>query len=464
MENKNSLRQTILIYQGLILAAFIPYLVRFSLSSSKWDVFLFITGKAGFSKQLSLVLPILGFIVLHIISLIRPLWILSFKEVIHKRWKVTLGVGIATMSLMFYAFTNIGLSPTTQLSYLLLFLWWLILFVTAIILPETWKPEKFTGRGVIAIFISFVLFIGLGVSYLLVGLNRIGINAYVAIEQPTPGIGINADMPTEQSTPRPAAPYPDPYYYGITNPVYYPFYIYSGERPAPFIESLQELASGAKTDQEVVNNVVDYFEENRDKISVDLGEENPERLKALYVMYLVHLAHPYGLEDHTPETLLDYIRGIEVAECFQINRYQAIIMNGFGLPWRRIGLSALHGWLEVKIDGQWEIFDATSNTWINHGAFELMEGGPRTYRLFYSPSMDENQEIARTFAQQLLDKRNFRYLPGTNKLIVLNGAGSAVLRAYMPGLGIYYPPKILCEGNESVCIPYVMEQSNTATP
>jgi len=444
MDNKKSLRQIILIQLGLILAAWVPYLVRFALSSGKWDIYLFITGRAGFSKQLTLVLPHFGFAVLLILSLVRPSYFLAVRGIARKRWQVALGVGVVVMGLLFYSLANIGLSLSTQLSYLLLLLWWLILFSTAIMLPEVQKPGVFSRRGETAIFISFVLLVSLGVSYLVVGLNEMGQSFHTVTEGP------------DQSQ---AVLFHDPFYYGITNPNYYPFYIFNGEHPAPSIKTLQELAAGADTDQEVIDNVVDYFEELQDKISVDFEEENPERLKALYVMYLVHLSHPYGLQDHTSETLIDFIFNIDVAECYQITRYQSVLMDGFGLTWRSFYMDGLHTWLEVDIDGKWEIFDATSNTWVNHGIYELMKGESRTYRNFYSPWLDESQEGARINAQQLLDERQYIYLPGTNKLIVLNTTGPGVLRSFVPGFGIYYPPAKFCEGDESLCIPLIDAQS-----
>ena len=192
MDNKKSLQQTILIQQGLILAAFIPYLVRFAVSGSRQAIFLFITSRTGIPKGFILILPILGFIVLHIISFIRPSWILFGRETIRKRWQVAMGVIIVLIGILFIIVANIGLTLSTRLSYLLVLSWWMILFAIVILPLERKKPGGFTRRGDQVIVVSIALAVSLGVSYLVIGLHEMNQFSFVAT-------GVSNLTSTEQS-------------------------------------------------------------------------------------------------------------------------------------------------------------------------------------------------------------------------------------------------------------------------
>lgn len=189
--------------------------------------------------------------------------------------------------------------------------------------------------------------------------------------------------------------------------------------PGPDVPTLQELALGASTDEEIIQNIVDYYNDHKDELRLLWREENETRLAALYSMYIVHISHPYG-ETTYPATLLEYMTQ-ERSHCGVYSYAQQEIATGLGLTWRFVELtSGWHGWIEVDVDGQWEIFDATVNVWINRSGFELIDGAVREYRYFYTPLLDIDQPDARLHLNEGYNMQN--------------------LRDWMPGLGLFYNP------------------------
>lgn len=255
----------------------------------------------------------------------------------------------------------------------------------------------------------------------------------------------------------------DPYYYGIANPDFYPFLIYNEDSPIVGIPVLQELSLVAESDEEVVSNFVRFFNENRDELAIQFGESNSDRLGALVAMYIVHNSHPYGLNPTVTDndSLLTYSQSSTSSQCYLQSKFQAELVEGLGLTWRIIGIGPLHIWLEVQIDGTWEIFDATSNIWLDAGIDELVNGNSRNYRSFYSISLDADISGGRIYAEEL-QSTHFKTIPGTQDLILFHG-GPAFFRSLTPGLGIYYPSPIVCESNVSLCIVKITDDTGVTS-
>jgi hypothetical protein len=142
-------------------------------------------------------------------------------------------------------------------------------------------------------------------------------------------------------------------------------------------------------------------------------ESNPTRAAGLYIMYTLHNQHPYSEEWHCGDMAEEGLR--RVLE--------------MGLTARMGTISGgTHAFFEVQIDGQWELFDPTTNVWIDHSAVELMAGLSRTYRAFYTPVLDENRpDFRNRFTHDLLS-----------------------LRLLMPRLGLTWQPKAVIEYADSV--------------
>jgi hypothetical protein len=117
------------------------------------------------------------------------------------------------------------------------------------------------------------------------------------------------------------------------------------------------------------------------------------------------------------------VNQVAASSCRNFAIYQSRILDTFGLPWRYVAISSgFHGWIEVKIGERWEVFDATANLWMDHSAFELLDGQARQYRLFYTPWSDAKRPDARRFVEP--------YEPHFFQ--------AGALRMNMPGLGIYF--------------------------
>jgi hypothetical protein len=136
-------------------------------------------------------------------------------------------------------------------------------------------------------------------------------------------------------------------------------------------------------------------------------------------MYVVHISHVYG-ETTYPSSFAEYLAQPR-AHCGTYSIAQSKIADGLGLTWRMWELtSGWHGWIEILVDDQWEIFDATTNTWINRSGLELLERVPREYRTFYTPLLDIDQPDARLHLNEGYNMQRFR--------------------AEFVGLGLYYNP------------------------
>jgi hypothetical protein len=211
---------------------------------------------------------------------------------------------------------------------------------------------------------------------------------------------------------------------GKSNPDYHPFLIFDAD-PAKVVPTLQEIAGNATSDQEVIDLILAYYNEHKVELQQQWQESNSARLKAFFVMNIIHVSHVYG-DGGYPATFVDYLKA-PASHCGPQSIYQSRLMSAFGLNWRIVAiLSGLHGWVEVKIDGRWEIFDATSNVWINQSSFELLKSEPRKYRKFYMPWTDADRPDARqVIAGYEKHPGPFYYTPGS-------------LRSHMPGMGIYF--------------------------
>ncbi len=219
------------------------------------------------------------------------------------------------------------------------------------------------------------------------------------------------------------------------NSNFYPDHIFNVVLPIPNIPTLQEIAGDALTDDEIVTRVVEFYEENEAMIREGFHETHPDRLKALFSMYIIHISHTYNYTEPV-NSFVEYVQERTTSHCGLMARYQTLLVEGFGLKWRRVGMPpGTHTWLEVMIDGQWEIFDATINIWINRSALELLEQSPRQYRTFYMPWMDPDNPEARNYAEVegVFDVEDGK--------IPFFDSGPAALRERMAGLGIFWPER-----------------------
>ena len=209
----------------------------------------------------------------------------------------------------------------------------------------------------------------------------------------------------------------------ISNPAFYPFRIYDARPPEEKIPTLQQLAGGVPSDADIVKKVVKYYHAHRARLQMRWQETNPDRLAAFFAMNVVHVSHPYGTS-RQPLSFLDYLQNTKFSSCRTYSVYQSRILDALGLQWRYVAISSgAHGWLEVRVGNRWEIFDSTANVWIDQSAFDLLKGKERRYWAFYSPWTDRDQPAARVSI--LGQSEPHLHSPGS-------------LRAYMPGLGIYY--------------------------
>ncbi len=187
----------------------------------------------------------------------------------------------------------------------------------------------------------------------------------------------------------------------------------------PDVPTLLELSLGAVDDAAILEQVVAYYEANAERLALLWREDNPVRLAGIFAMYITHISLPYG-ETPFPNTITEFVTQ-ERAHCGTYLVPQTRIALALGLTIRTIEFVGEHAWLEIYVDDRWELFDATTNTWLSRTGVELLEGAQREYRYFYTPMLDINRPDARLHFDE--------------------GYNMQRLRQRMPLMGVsYFPP------------------------
>lgn len=188
--------------------------------------------------------------------------------------------------------------------------------------------------------------------------------------------------------------------------------VLSDAQPPLPLPSLREIVGDASSDTLALARIVAYFDTHEAAIAQMFRENNPARLRGLFSMYLVHVSSPYGVSD-SYDSLLGFIAE-PMSHCGTRTAALAQIAQGFGLNTRTPVFELIpHAWAEIEVDGHWELFDATVNVWVDHGADELLNGIHRRYRDFYTPLNDPSSEP---------------------------DVGNLLLRQRIPGIGLFYIP------------------------
>lgn len=189
-------------------------------------------------------------------------------------------------------------------------------------------------------------------------------------------------------------------------------------QPGPDVPTLQELSLGLTDDAAVLEQVAAYYDENKERLALLWREEHPLRLAGLFSMYVTHISLPYG-ETTFPRSIVEFMQQ-EHAHCGTYLVPQTRIAGALGLTYRVIEYVGEHAWLEVYVDDHWELFDATTNTWINQSGLDLIDRVEREYRYFYTPMLDRDRPDARLHIEE--------------------GYNMPALRRLMPLMGIEYHP------------------------
>lgn len=195
-------------------------------------------------------------------------------------------------------------------------------------------------------------------------------------------------------------------------------------QPGPDIPTLQVIAGegytvGVFTDADVMSAVVAYYHANAERLAILWREDHPVRLAGIFAMYLSHISQVYGATPF-PTSVMEFMSQRR-AHCGTYFLPQHHVADALGLTYRVVEFVDEHAFMEIYVDGHWELFDATTNVWISRPAVELQQGVVREYRMFYTPMLDIDRPDAR--------------------LHLAEGSDMPRLRRRMPLMGIeYFPP------------------------
>lgn len=163
----------------------------------------------------------------------------------------------------------------------------------------------------------------------------------------------------------------------------------SADPPLP-IPPLSAIVGDASTDADAQAAIAAYYDRQHSTLADLFSETDDQRLRALFGMYIVHLAQPYNVvpEGWAGWGLLDFLHG-QSAHCGLYALAQSHVYTALGLRWREVAVDGgWHGLIEAQIGANFEVFDSTTNTWVNRPVEALLGGITRDYRAFYSPLSD----------------------------------------------------------------------------
>lgn len=176
-------------------------------------------------------------------------------------------------------------------------------------------------------------------------------------------------------------------------PPFFDSRLMSGEPPLP-IPPLSAIIGDAATDADALSAVANFYERHRVKLAAVFRETNDERTRALFGMYIIHLAVPYNTVDwdYQRATLLEFVNA-GTAHCGAYAVAQSHVYTALGLRWRNVIVdNGWHGLIEAEISGNYEVFDSTSAVWINQPVERILQGVERHYRAYYTPALDANAD------------------------------------------------------------------------
>lgn len=148
------------------------------------------------------------------------------------------------------------------------------------------------------------------------------------------------------------------------------------------VPPLTAITGGATEDAAITTAVVAYYEANTAHLRREFREADDARLGALYAMYLVNHAQPYATTSQIT-TLREFVTA-DAAHCGTYATAMQLLARALGLRSRITVTGEYHAWLEVEVNGRWELFDPTTSVWVDQPMAALVRGGPRRYRAFHT--------------------------------------------------------------------------------
>lgn len=152
----------------------------------------------------------------------------------------------------------------------------------------------------------------------------------------------------------------------------------------PLLDAFQDTSNG---DGATAAGAAAWFYAHQAELAAAFQEDHPGRLAGLYSMAIAHSSKPYGPVAQYPASMDAYLAQ-EASHCGTYTFAQIQVALALGLTVRSVEYVAEHAWMEAQIDGVWETFDATTNTWLNQDHRTLATGQMRQFRQYYSPWLD----------------------------------------------------------------------------
>jgi hypothetical protein len=160
------------------------------------------------------------------------------------------------------------------------------------------------------------------------------------------------------------------------------------------------LDGSEKTAQEVLNKVDNQYQKYQSQFKdlANLTNVNNDRvMKALFIMNFVSFSNYYGNPDtsQNSKSIETLIWKIKNSNCETNSTLLEMLLEKSGYEARTIAINGLnHGYNEVKIDGTWNILDATTNIWINNSTEDILNGSKKQVQKFFLKGSDsDNPEV-----------------------------------------------------------------------
>lgn len=180
---------------------------------------------------------------------------------------------------------------------------------------------------------------------------------------------------------------------------------FSDEEKSIYYEMFDKnkILDGSESDaKEILDKIDISFSKNKPYFQ-DLANledvKDDKILKAVYLMNFVSFSHPYGSHNKGDgsSSIKNLIWNIEESDCETNTELLAMLLEKKGYENRTVSVDdGYHGFNEVKLNGEWQILDATSNLWFDKSAENLISGRTGRVRKFFLKDLDIERSNAST--------------------------------------------------------------------
>ena len=168
-----------------------------------------------------------------------------------------------------------------------------------------------------------------------------------------------------------------------------------------------EILSGNEDNATIVDEKLDARLKKYHKTFAQIaGTTDEKKLKALFYMNFVHMSAYYGQRDLQDLSLKELLWGGDFFQCGNYSVLLGMLLEKAGYEFRTLAIYPGHSIIEIKLDDRWQVFDPTTNLWIDQSIEDQIAGKAKNIKEFFLQAEDQNNSKAREHMADLKIKVN----------------------------------------------------------